>query len=258
MSSTHVIDLADASMVAAIALLRDTLKKNPALGVPLSAVHKIRKPRKPLSSNSLSPSPFRPHVLARDRIKLWSAPQSDSFHASLLGSLPVDAASRLLDVMLLSVKTKTKENYGAGLLRFHQFCDSISIAENQRLPASEYILAAFIASWAGKVAETTVDNWLAGLHFWHQFNGAPWHGHSLLRRMKAGLAKLVPASSKRARRPPVSIDHMHALYRNLDLSNSFDSAIYCVACIAFWSCCRYTRLFLIVTFTSQRTVDSAN
>jgi hypothetical protein len=238
MSSNLTIDLADASTVTAIALLRDALKKNPTLGVPPSDVHKIRKPHKPLPLNALSPSSFRPHVLARDRLRLWSAPQSDSFHISLLGSLPVDAASRLLDVMLLSVETKTRENYGAGLLCFHQFCDSISIPEDKRLPASEYILAAFVASWAGKVAETTVDTWLAGLHFWHQYNGATWNGHSVLRRTKAGLAKLVPSSSKRPRRPPVSIDHMHALYRCLDLSNSFDSAVYCVACIAFWSCCR--------------------
>jgi hypothetical protein len=214
------------------------LKKNSSVGIPPSAVHKIRRPRKPAATNSLACSSFRPHVLARDRLRLWSAPQSDSFHSNLLHSLPIEASVRLLDVMLLSVEVKTRENYGAGLLRFHQFCDANSIPEPDRLPASEYLLGAFIASWAGKVAETTADSWLAGLHFWHQYNGAAWHGHSILRRAKAGLAKIVPASSKRPRRPPVSIDHMHSLYRHLDLSNSFDAAVYCVACIAFWSCCR--------------------
>ncbi|KAG2347657.1 DNA breaking-rejoining enzyme [Suillus weaverae] len=231
MSSSPIIDLADASTVAAIALLRETLKKNPALGVPPSAVTKIHKPRKPLPSNS--PSSFRPHVLAQDHLRLWSAPHSDSFHAS-----------RLLNVMLLSVEAKTRENYGAGLLHFHQFCDSISVPKTHCLPASEYLLAAFITSWAGKVAETTADSWLAGLHFWHQYNGAPWHGHSILKCAKARLSKVIPTSLKCARRPPVSIDHMHALYRSLDFSNSFDSAVYCVACIAFWSCCRLGELVI--------------
>lgn len=80
-------------------------------------------------------------------------------------------------------------------------------------------VTAFIASWAGKVTETT-DTWLAGLHFWHQFNGAIWNGHSVLRYTKAGLVKVVPSSSKQPCRPPVSINHMHSLYCILDLSNS--------------------------------------
>ncbi|KAG1871671.1 hypothetical protein F4604DRAFT_1926047 [Suillus subluteus] len=158
MSSDLIIDLADASIVTAIALLCKALKKNPVLGVLPSAIHKIHKPHEPLPSNTLSSSSFRPHILACDYIKLWSAGQSDSFHATLLSSLLVNAASLLLNVMLLSIKSKTSENYNAGLLHFHQFCNSNFIPENQCLPASEYLLAAFIASWAGKVAENTADN----------------------------------------------------------------------------------------------------
>ncbi|OAX33912.1 DNA breaking-rejoining enzyme [Rhizopogon vinicolor AM-OR11-026] len=127
--------------------------------------------------------------------------------------------------MLISIEPKTHKNYGTGLLHFHQFCDSISIPEEQRLPAPEHLLAAFIASWAGNIAETTADSWLAGLHFWHQYNGAPWHGYLLLQRTKAGLAKIVPSSSKCPRHPPVTLDHMHALLGELVIAspNAFDS-----------------------------------
>lgn len=239
MSDTPPLSSGDSDAVIALFRFRDALVQRPELGVSHSAIHKTPRPRKPKLGCSVSSSSFRPHVLARDRIRFWSAPHSDSFHQSLLDELSPASASRLLDVLLASVESKTRENYGSGLLRFHQFCDSLSITEDKRMPASETLLAAFIAHWAGKVAVTTADTWLAGLHFWHQFNNAPWHGNALLRRSKTGLSKIVPASSKRPRRPPVTIEHMHALFQNLDLSNSFDSAVYCTASVAFWCCCRY-------------------
>ncbi|KAG1873415.1 DNA breaking-rejoining enzyme [Suillus tomentosus] len=237
--------------------LREALKRQPKVGVPPTTVHRYPKPRKPKSLNVIAPSRFRPHVLARDRVRLWSAPHSDLFHSTLLSDLPLDTASNLFDVILISVEPKTRENYGVGLLRFHQFCDSISIPEDKRLPASEHLIAAFISSWAGRVAETTADNWLAGLHFWHQINGAHWNGHALLRRAKQGLAKVVPDTSKRPRRPPVTLEHMHTLFRCLDLSNSFDAAVYSTASVAFWSCCRLGELIVpsLNTFDPTRHVS---
>ncbi|KAJ8583998.1 hypothetical protein M405DRAFT_747736, partial [Rhizopogon salebrosus TDB-379] len=150
-----------------------------------------------------------------------------------------------------------RENYGAGLLRFHQFCDEYSISEHQRMPASEHLLAAFICSWIGKVASTTADNWLAGLHLWHDYHGAPWNGHNLVRRSRAALSKHVPESSCRPRRPPVTLEHMHTLYQRLDLSNSFDSAVFCIACTAFWSCCHLGELLIssINAFNPSRHVS---
>jgi hypothetical protein len=75
--------------------------------------------------------------------------------------------------MLVSIETKTRENYGTGLLCFHQYCNSRHIPEARHMPTSDFLLASFIASWAGKVTATTAQNWLAGLHFWHNPHGAP-------------------------------------------------------------------------------------
>jgi hypothetical protein len=246
MFSTTTPSSGTSDVVSELFQFRNALVQRPEIGVSHSSVHKSSRPRKPKPGCSILPSVFRPHVLARDHIRFWITPRSDSFHQSLLNELSSDSANQLLDVLLVSVEPKTHENYGSGLLRFHQFCDSLSIAEDKCLPASEILLAAFIAHWAGKVVITTADNWLAGLHFWHQFNNAPWHGNSLLHHSKAGLSKVVPDSSKRPHRPPVTIEHMHALFQNLDLSNSFDSAVYCTASAAFWCCCRY--LFLLPFF----------
>ncbi|KIK46874.1 hypothetical protein CY34DRAFT_75127 [Suillus luteus UH-Slu-Lm8-n1] len=235
--------LAHANAAASLALLQDILALPSAVGVPpLVAHHRQIKPRKPKQGNEIAISSFRPFVPACDRLRRWRAPHSDSFHTSVLKDLPVEDVLRLLDVMLVSVEVKTRENYGAGLLRFHQFCDSRNIPEHHRMPAPDHLLASFVASWAGKVASTTAQNWMAGLHFWHNLHGAPWHGKGLLRTATAGLAKVVPSSSKCPRRPPVTIEHMHALFRGLDFSNAFDSAVFAVASVAFWCCCRLGEL----------------
>ena len=55
-----------------------------------------------------------------------------------------------MEVMLSSLEPKTRSNYGASLLRFTQFCDLLAIPKNDRCPASEVLVSAFIASYAGK------------------------------------------------------------------------------------------------------------
>ena len=35
------------------------------------------------------------------------------------------------------------------------------------MPASDNLLSAFVAEWEGKVSRSCIDNWLAGLSFWH-------------------------------------------------------------------------------------------
>ncbi|PCH43421.1 hypothetical protein WOLCODRAFT_138335, partial [Wolfiporia cocos MD-104 SS10] len=106
------------------------------------------------------------------------------------------------------------------------------------MPASDLLLASFLAHWSGRVARTTINNWLAGLRFWHIFNGAPWNGGDLVRTVCKTVTKEVPQSSKRDRRHPVTLEHMHTLRAGLDLSNAFDAAVYACACVAFWSICR--------------------
>ncbi|KAF8226454.1 hypothetical protein L208DRAFT_1161189, partial [Tricholoma matsutake] len=136
-------------------------------------------------------------------------------------------------VLSASVKEQTHENYGAGLLHFTQFCDKYNIHENLRMPASEALLCLFIANWgAGSVSKHTVSSWLSGLEMWHSINGAPWHGGRILKCTKWGVAKLVPPSSREPPCDPVSFECMVALWQHLDLSNTHDSAIWAVACMA--------------------------
>jgi hypothetical protein len=160
------------------------------------------------------------------------------YNNNLHKDLSPEAVSSLFRVLLASLDVSTRKNYGSGLLRFTQFCDAQHISEDKRMPASESILSAFCASWAGRVASTTVSTWMAGLRFWHKFHGAPWCGGEILASVTKGIAKMVPKSSKRPQRPPVTIEHMHALFNGLDLSNSFDAAVWALASTAFWCCNR--------------------
>jgi hypothetical protein len=105
------------------------------------------------------------------------------------------------------------------------------------MPASEILLSAFSASAAGAASESALNNWLAGLQYWHVVN-APWHGADMLHHVRRRFAKLVPPSSKQAKRPPVTIEALVALKSGLDLSNTFNAAVWAVASVTFWSCCR--------------------
>lgn len=203
---------------------------------------RYRKPRKPRAGCEYSPSKYRPLVLAHERIQKWETPCTDEYRR-VQNSISPAGFQKFLEVMLLGLDEGTRSNYGAGLLRFTQFCDTLSIHEEARMPASAHLLAIFAADAAGYNSDGTVNNWLAGLKVWHDVNGTQWNGDSpQMKRVKAGIKKLVPPTSKRAKRPPVTIEHMYALYAMLDLTNCKDAAVWATACVAFWGCCRLGEL----------------
>jgi hypothetical protein len=161
-----------------------------------------------------------------------------SFSNSIDVFLPPSIRQLVFNVSLSSLEEKTRSNYGAGLLRFTQFCDAFNIPEAMRMPAPEWLLAAFTAVAAGSVSSSCVEGWLSGLSFWHSVNGAEWKGSNQLRIAKAAVKKMVPESSKRVKRPPVTLEHMFALLKGLDLSNSFDVAVWACATTLWKGVCR--------------------
>ena len=105
----------------------------------------IRKARKPKEGCRITPSVFRPPVLASDRLGLWKTPHAQTYADSIEIYLPKSVRTLLFNISLSSLEEKTRSNYGAGLLRFTQFCDAFSIPEELRMPAPEWLLAAFAA-----------------------------------------------------------------------------------------------------------------
>ncbi|KAJ7808803.1 hypothetical protein B0H14DRAFT_2608591 [Mycena olivaceomarginata] len=173
---------------------------------------RYRKPRKPRTGCEYSPSEYRLLVLAHERLQIWETLCTKPYRREQ-EKISLAGFQKFIEVMLLGLDENTRSNYGAGLLRFTQFCDTLSIHEEARMPASEHLLAIFAADAAGYTSDGTVNNWLAGLKIWHDVNGAKWNGDSpQMKRVKAGVKKLVPETSKRAKRPPVTIEHMYTLY----------------------------------------------
>lgn len=199
-----------------------------------------RIPRKAKPSSTIKTSTYRPHVCAEDRLGSWTTPFSHRFRADLNNQLSAEASVSLTRAMLSSLEPGTRKNYGAGLLRFTQFCDQHDIGEDARMPASDALLAAFIARWHGEVSRSTIDTWIAGLTFWHALNGAPWNGDRMLRAVCKAALKRQP--TPRDKRPPVTIQHMYALREGLDLTSSLDSSVYGSACAAFWGARRLCEL----------------
>jgi hypothetical protein len=203
--------------------------------------------KKPCSStfhdNTIRSSPFRPHILAQDRLLEWRTPHGVASVQTLSRMVPVATISRWHEVLAASVEPATRRNYGAGLLRFMQFCGRYGVAEELRVPASESLLALFVAEeGAGHVAGGTIASWLSGLQMWHSVNSATWAGGRILKRTQAGAGKLAPALSTRPRRNPIMIHHLRTLREGLDLTNTRDSAVWAVACTAWRDCCRLGEL----------------
>lgn len=211
----------------------------PIVTEPSPRSSRMRKPRKPKTENVIATSEHRPFVLANERLRLWSTPYGLSRQQDAALFLSHDTTQLLLDTMVRAIEPDTRKNYGAGLLRFTQFCDCLHISEDARMPATELLVSAFVATWAGKVSKSTIDTWLAGLAFWHALNGATWPADRTLRITCNAALKLEPL--KKPKRPPVTLEHMHALRARLDLTDAFDAAVYAVACCAFWGCRRYVR-----------------
>jgi hypothetical protein len=154
-------------------------------------------------------------------------------------------ASRQLEVyegLLASTAENTRTSYGAGLLRFHQYCDRHDVSEHRRMPASPILISAFIADALGSCSGKCIRNWLNGLQLWHLFNRAEWCGADkwVLSLKKSGDRR--GAAFKRPLRGPVTEAHMLALRSFLDLDSGEGAAKWAAATAAFWGCRRLGEL----------------
>jgi len=216
-------------------------------------------------ASKLTFSKFRPPVSASDCLRAWTSPFALRKRQHLNTLLPpplVDAAFRVTHDALAP---STRSTYAAGMLRFHQFCDSWDINEEAHMPASATLLAAFVGQCSGSYAGNTVRSWLSGIRGWHIAHQSPWHGNhewvhkGCVTAFKEGTAFRSP------RRAPVSLDHLHALRQKIDTTNPLHAAIWAVATVTFFGCHRlgmtlFPHPFLShpLWFTGETTVKSSH
>lgn len=205
--------------------------------------------RPPKESDKIDESPLRGSCSAPMRFICWKTPFGEQRRRAIIEKFGQEYYLRLRLVLLHSIKSSTMSSYAAGLLRFTQFCDKLGIPEEERMPASDLLLSMFAASQAGKVA--ACDGWIDGIRFHHQINFAPWLGDELLKRVCKGVSNLAPDSSKRPPRPPVTLEHMDALYAGIDWNSNEEVAAYACATTAFWTCSRLGELLPVGDFNPR-------
>ncbi|KAF9044670.1 hypothetical protein BDP27DRAFT_1155655, partial [Rhodocollybia butyracea] len=191
----------------------------------------------------LAPSLFRPaNVPADRRVLLWTTPFSLRTQADRNIEISHRLQVKMFEGLLAATTDDTRQAYGAGLLRFNQFCDTEFIPEALRMPASSILLGAFVADHIGTCTGKCIQNWLSGLRLWHLFNDAEWHGREGWIPSLKKAAEKKGAAFKRPPRGPVEQPHMLTLRSHLDLENPQDASKWAAATTAYWGCRRLGEL----------------
>ncbi|PSR81678.1 hypothetical protein PHLCEN_2v6297 [Hermanssonia centrifuga] len=172
--------------------------------------------------------------------------------------LPIPIIERLASLASQASLADTA-SYGAGLRKFHLFCDIFSVPETDRLPASFPVLHSF-AIWAAAdpdindptlagdtpfepVSVTTVRKYLAALRAWHIAQGWPAPLTSAdsdrINWSLRGLEQMQQGRRTKPPRPPITLTMLAALKRTLVLSDPFDACIWAIACCSFWGMMRF-------------------
>jgi hypothetical protein len=149
---------------------------------------------------------------------------------------PIPVHTRMIRRALHSSGAKsTKLKRAHGVKLFKAFAKRTAVPRSSWLPASEQVLAAFAASFAGKRAAGTVRGYLAAVRWWHTEKGVPWNGSDLLRNVMKGVDSMTPPSSVRQRKKPITIAMLKAINAGLDHACGRDACIRMVANVAFFS-----------------------
>lgn len=144
----------------------------------------------------------------------------------------------------------TKETYGAGLLVFHVYCDSLKIPEDQCCLISPTLLLAFLSSCAESYSGTALANYTARLRAWHLLHSRPWIVNAKeLKAILDGAAALAPESSKCSKWNPFTVDILITICSFMNLSEHRDAAIFTCITTTFYAIVRL-REFTVPTIKS--------
>lgn len=218
-----------------------TLSKSP---VSSDLLFSPLKGRQPKFGRLIAPNILRPLVPAKERLYFWRTPYGDRHLSELHNKIPPALAHSTYLTIRSALKAETVSTYAAGILRFTQFCDLWNIPENERMPASYALLSAFISAHIGKNAGATIKSWLSGIRAWHSTNHAPWHGDDDWVQLCRSVANREGTVHQKDTRPPVSSDHLLALYRTIDLNIPFHAAVWAAATVAFFGCRRLGEILI--------------
>ncbi|KAJ7259525.1 hypothetical protein B0H12DRAFT_1182131 [Mycena haematopus] len=180
------------------------------------------------------PSPLRPHVLAKERLRIWRPLVGRSSHGSGLPTTDSELV-RILNVLAEAWAEGTTETYGS---------------EAARAPANPTLIAGYIAALAGFLSGSAISNYISGVRAWHILHGVPWSmNQPELDALLRAADRLTPASSKRQARMPYTTEIICQLRPCFDLSKPLDAATWSCLTTLYWSTSRGGE-FTVKTLTS--------
>ncbi|KAI0665643.1 hypothetical protein C8Q78DRAFT_932820, partial [Trametes maxima] len=153
----------------------------------------------------------------------------------------------------------TVASYGSGLRKFHLFCDTFSVPEADRLPASFALLHSFClwavadpegdeAAYMGDIPFEPVSAGVAAKYLdavwaWHLAQGWPppltEEDRTRIQWSLRGLENMQRGRRSRPPRPPVTLHMLAAIKGALRLSDPFEACIWAIACCSFWGLLRF-------------------
>ncbi|KAF9442291.1 DNA breaking-rejoining enzyme [Macrolepiota fuliginosa MF-IS2] len=206
------------------------------------------------SAITLIPSPLRLNCLAKDCIFQWkgvNTPAPITVQHKVITSI-ADIANH--------ASLQDPASYGAGLRKFHIFCDIFAIPEADHLPTSFPVLHSFVL-WAATdpdrilfpmeiisstlfepISPQVVSKYLAAIRAWHIAQGWPPplspENHDRIAWSLRGLQR-AQGARKRPPRPPITLAMLTTLQATLDLNSTFDACVWAMAATAFWGLLRF-------------------
>ena len=183
------------------------------------------------SSVQIESHVLRPNVLALERLEKWLPA------VAIRTSIPDDLLNKQKQLALSSYAQSTKATYGTGLLRFHEYCDTIALPETSRTPASTTIIAGFITYLSGRYSKTAINNFIAGVKAWHVVNNLHVDlDNNLIQTLLRGAARVQPLPLPR--RQPLTTEQLEKILHKLDINLPEHAAVAACLTTTFYSCSR--------------------
>ncbi|KIK79663.1 hypothetical protein PAXRUDRAFT_160762, partial [Paxillus rubicundulus Ve08.2h10] len=203
------------------------------------------------------PSTLRPHCAARDRLKLWLPP---STHTLTVDS-PLLNLSRIQEVLIQTWADITHESYGSGLLAFHAFCDARGVSDSQRAPTHSDLISLFITYLTGSYSGKTISNYVCGVRAWHILHSQAWSLNDLeIDALLSEAQRITPATSRRKKRQPYTVNFISAIRRHLHLDAPLDASVYSCLTAGFYAIARAGELTIptLTSFNPKRHIKCAD
>ncbi|KAF5346190.1 hypothetical protein D9756_011123 [Leucocoprinus leucothites] len=213
------------------------------------------------NKHKLSPNTRENHLLSRhaDELRKW-LPVNATPHTPG-ASLPDPELDRIRSLREQAWDESTRICYGASLLVFHVFCDSKDIPEDHRAPAPHSLIASFITALAGCYSGSTITNYVSGVRAWHLLHAMKWEADKAdIDILIRAAEKTAPASVKRPRRDPYTVDYIISLRKHLTLNKPLHAAIFACLTTAFYGSARLGELTVptLKSFDPSRHVKSTD